>query len=126
MAFLNQCNFFGNVGRDAEQKQSKDGTKYWAEFSIGVSVGSSNHPKTIWIKCMCFGKLGERILERATKGASVYVSGKIDVGAYIGKKNNEALADISLMCNDVQIMKMPAKVEDLQFAPPLFDGDLPF
>jgi single-stranded DNA-binding protein len=126
MAFLNQCNFFGNVGRDAEQKQSKDRTKYWAEFSLGVSVGSSNHPKTIWIKCMCFGKLGERILERATKGASVYVSGKIDVGAYIGKKNNEAMVDISLMCNDVQIMKTPAKVEDLQFAPPLFDGDMPF
>ena len=128
MAFLNQCNFFGNVGRDAEQKSSKDGSKQWTEFSIGVSTGSSSHPKTMWIKCLCFGKLGERMLERVSKGSSVYVSGKIDVGCYIGKKTNEAMVDVSLLCNEVQIIKTAGikAADDSQYSPPIFDGDIPF
>jgi single-stranded DNA-binding protein len=134
MAFLNQCNFFGNVGRNAEHKTSKDGTKSWAEFNIGVSVGSSNNPKTMWVKCLCFGKLGERALQHANKGAAVYVSGKIDVSAYIGKKNNEAMVNVSLLCNDIQIMKTgAAKMDDVQYpamnvepSMPVFDEEIPF
>lgn len=135
MAFLNQCNFFGNIGRDAEMKQSKDGSKSWAEFSIGVSVGSSQSPKTMWVKCLCFGKLGERMMIYATKGSSVYVSGKIDISPYIGKKNNEAMVNIALLCDNVQIMKAAAVVTDnsaptfdesTPFAAPVFYENLPF
>lgn len=138
MAFLNQCNFFGNAGRSPEMKQSKAGTTQWAEFSIGVSVGSSAVPKTMWVKCKVFGKQAERVMQYVSRGTQVYVSGRIDVSAYIGKKNNEAMADVSLMVNDFQVLKTGqvnqeyASIPDPQAVSiPVFDdnsdfGEVPF
>ena len=129
MAFLNQCNFFGNAGRSAEMKQSKDGSKSWAEFSIGVSVGSAAMPKTMWVKCRVFGKGTDRVMQQVAKGTQVYVSGRIDVSAYIGKKTNEAMSDVSLMVNDFQILKAGQGQEaqplpELEpMAIPVFDGN---
>jgi single-stranded DNA-binding protein len=102
MPFLNSCQFMGNIGRSAELKLSKDGTISWAEFSVAVSVGSIKEKKTMWVKCRVFGRGAERAIEKCQRGDAVYVSGRLDVNAYIKRTDNQAAADVSLNVSEWQ------------------------
>jgi single stranded DNA-binding protein len=104
MPFLNQCAFMGHVGHSASLKTSKDGSKQWAEFSLAVSTGSQQMPKTMWIKCRIFGKGVEKAKEKVFKGDTVYVSGKIDASAYLNKAG-QAAVDVSMFVNEWQLLK---------------------
>lgn len=124
MPFLNQCSFMGHVGHSASLKTSKDLSKQWAEFSLAVSTGSQQMPKTLWIKCRVFGKGAERAKEKIFKGDTVYVSGKIDASAYKNKAGEPAL-DVSLMVNEWQLLKSKNEgqvVEPAQPDIPQFDN----
>ena len=45
----------GNVGRDPEMKISQNGEEF-VTFSLGVSVGTKDKPKTDWVDISCNGK----------------------------------------------------------------------
>jgi single stranded DNA-binding protein len=104
MPYLNLCNFIGHTGKDAELKQSKDGTKQWAEFSLAVSTGTVLQKKTVWVKCSVWGRQVERAVEKIKKGDPVFVSGKFDAGLYTNK-SGETKIDVSLSVNEFQILK---------------------
>lgn len=104
MPYLNQCNFIGHAGRDAELKQSKDGTKQWAEFSLAVFTGTVAQKKTVWVKCSIWGQSAERAVQNIKKGDAVFVSGKFDAGLYTNK-SGETKIDVSLMVNSFQSLK---------------------
>lgn len=134
MPHLNSCQFMGHVGREAELKTSKDGATSWAEFTLAVSTGTKDKPKTMWVKCRAFGKSAKTVIEKCSKGDAVYVSGKLDVSAYARKQDNQPAADVSLMVNEWHWLKpsgssvVPA---DLQFASTVPSGttddlNLPF
>lgn len=143
MPHLNTCQFMGHAARRADLKSSKDGTKSWAEFTLAVSTGSMQNPKTMWVKCSIWGKSAEKALEKISKGDAIYVSGRLDVGQYVSKKTNETMLDITLMVNEWQWLK-PSKQNEAnqgQYVPEVtydiqqFDGsqlaqgdigDLPF
>ena len=128
MPYLNQCSFMGHVGRNAELKQSKDGATNWAEFSLGVGTGTKADPKTLWVKCRVFGKNAMRAIEKCNKGDTVYVSGRLDVSAYLKKQDGTAASDVSLNVSDWQWIKTSNKADatDLANAKPTDDFVLPF
>ena len=79
-------------------------SKQWAEFSLAVSTGSQQMPKTMWIKCRIFGKGVDRAKEKIFKGDTVYVSGKLDASAYLNKAGQAAI-DVSMFVSEWQLLK---------------------
>lgn len=76
----------GNVGRDPELRADQNGNQF-ATFSVGVSVGTKQNPKTDWVDITCNGKLADVARNYVKKGAKLLVEGFPSVNAYINKEN---------------------------------------
>jgi len=106
MLGINNCAFSGYVGRNPEVKTSKDGATNWAEFSLAVSTGNKDKPKTTWLRCSVFGKNYMKVIEKCNKGEEVYVSGKLDVGEpYLGKTDGLPKVSVNMVVNDWRVVK---------------------
>jgi single-stranded DNA-binding protein len=119
MPHLNHCSFIGHVGMPAKARTSKDGTKTWYELSVAVSTGTYDQRKTMWVKCLGFGKLGEKMAKNCNKGDSVLVSGRLDVSAYEKKQDGKPAASVSLMASEFVWLCHPTKLQNLEI--PEFD-----
>lgn len=111
MPYHNSCAFMGHVGNPAQVKHSKDGSKSWVEWSLAVSTGTQERPKTMWVKCRSFTKSQAKVVEKIGKGDVVFVQGKIDVNAYIKSQDGSAQPDVSLLVNEWQWIKSSGKGE---------------
>lgn len=76
----------GNVGRDPEMRADQTGNQF-ASFSVGVSVGTKQNPKTDWVDVSCNGKLSDVARNYVKKGTKILVEGFPSVNAYINKEN---------------------------------------
>ncbi len=76
----------GNIGRDPETRMDPSGNQF-VTFSVGIIVGSKQHPRTDWVEVSCNGKLAEIAATYAKKGNKVLVDGFPHVNAYINKEN---------------------------------------
>ncbi len=76
----------GNVGRDPEMRADQNGNQF-ATFSVGVSVGTKQNPKTDWVDVSCNGKLADVARNYIKKGAKLLIEGFPSVNAYINKEN---------------------------------------
>jgi single-stranded DNA-binding protein len=119
MPHLNHCSFIGHVGMPAKARTSKDGTKTWYELSVAVSTGTYDQRKTMWVKCLGFGKVGEKMAKNCNKGDSVLVSGRLDVSAYEKKQDGKPAANVSLMASEFVWLCHPTKLQNLEI--PEFD-----
>ena len=86
--------FAGYIGRDAENKSTSSGDSV-ASFSLGVSIGTRDAPKTLWIDCSLWGKRADALSPYLRKGTSVTVSGDVDCRAFTSKKTGEVTAVIT-------------------------------
>ena len=85
--------FAGYIGRDAELKSTSSGDSV-ASFSLGVSIGTRDAPKTLWVDCSLWGKRADALSSYLRKGTSVTVSGDVDCRAFTSKKTGEVAAVI--------------------------------
>lgn len=72
---LNQINLIGHVGHTPESDSSKNG-KPFTRFSIAVN-DQINKDEVQWFNCVAFGGRGEYIAKYISKGAKVYIEGKM-------------------------------------------------
>lgn len=86
--------FAGYIGRDAELKSAPSGDAV-ASFSLGVSTGTRDNPKTLWIDCTLWGRRAETLAPYLRKGTAVTVSGDVDCRAFTSKKTGEITAVIT-------------------------------
>ena len=86
--------FAGYIGRDSELKSTSSGDSV-ASFSLGVSIGTRDAPKTLWVDCSLWGKRADALSSYLRKGTSVTVSGDIDCRAFTSKKTGEVTAVIT-------------------------------
>ena len=68
----------GNLGRDAEYKETQNGNGF-CSFSVAGAVGYGDNKKTIWVDVTRFGKGAEGLTRILRKGSSVAVSGEFDL-----------------------------------------------
>ena len=99
----------GNVGRDPEMRADQTGGQF-ATFSIGVSVGTKQNPKTDWVDISCNGKLADIARNYIKKGTKLLVEGFPSVGAYINKEN-KAVGTLRIYANNIELL---SKREDAQ------------
>lgn len=89
----------GNLGKDAELKQT-DAGKTRVVFSIADTVGWGDNKKTQWVNCTIFGERGEKLKQYLTKGLKVVVFGEVSVRDYTDK-NGIAKWSIDCVVSDV-------------------------
>jgi len=93
---MNQCNFIGTLGKDAEVKTLESG-KTVINFSIAVNEGYGENKSTMWIDC---AKWGEKttVAQFLKKGSKVAVSGNV------GLRKWETGATITLRISELHLI----------------------
>ncbi len=122
----------GFAGKDAESRATTDG-KIFTTFSVGVTVGTKENPKTDWVEVTCNGKLAEIALMYVKKGIRILAEGFPTVNAYINKEN-KAIGTLVIYANNIEFLSDKKKEEanttnnsQYETLPPLNSGDdIPF
>ena len=115
MASLNKWIGLGNVGRDPDLRMT--GSIQVANFGLAVTDKYKNkdgvyQEKTEWVNISAFGKLAEIVDKYVTKGAMVYVEGKLKIDKYTDKNGNEKISPKIVAENIVIVIK---KISSLQY-----------
>jgi single-strand DNA-binding protein len=92
----------GNVGKDPELRVDPAGNAY-ATFSVGVSVGNKQEPKTDWVDVSCNGKLADTARQYVKKGTKVLIDGFPTATAYINKEN-QAIPTLRMFANNLELL----------------------
>lgn len=111
MQDVNSVALVGRLGRDAELKYTNSGLAI-TEFSIAVNNRSKKGDEWIdepsWIECTLFGKLGEKIAERLTKGAQVMVAGRLKQESWKNKEGQNR-SKIKVLVGDINVVSGESK-----------------
>ncbi len=93
---LNKIMLIGNLGRDPEMNVTGDGTPF-TRFSIAVNRRTKNakgerQDETEWFNIVAWRSLAEVCNTYLTKGAKVYVEGRLTQRKYTDKNGVERIA----------------------------------
>ena len=83
----------GNVGANPELRRTKN-DQAMCTFSVATSEkwkdkDGSPQERTEWHNIICFGRTAELCGEYVSKGAQVYVEGKLQYGEWTDKEGNK-------------------------------------
>jgi single-strand DNA-binding protein len=130
---VNNCNFIGRVGRDAETRFTQGG-KAVTGWSLAVDSGYGQNKTTVWLECNLWGERGEKVAQNITKGAQVGVTGELGTREHDGKTYVTLRVDNVTLAGgkndgDSKPSKPAARNQQRQPAPVddgFDDSDLPF
>ncbi len=122
--------FTGNLGRDVEVRHTNAG-KAIASFALAVKSGWGDNQKTMWVRCVLFGKRAEGgLIQYLTKGTQVAVSGEMSLNEWTDKDGNAKqtleckVGELDLIGGKQQAPQRQAAPQ--QAAPVDLDDALPF
>jgi single-strand DNA-binding protein len=82
---VNKVILIGNVGRDPDIQEAKNGTKV-AHFSLAtnrrVPSGSDSEPRADWHRLTLWNKLAQFAEEYIKTGDRIYVEGRLEYDSY--------------------------------------------
>ena len=79
---MNIFTFTGNLGKDCEMGQTKNGGAV-CKFSVAVKSGFGDNQKTNWVNCRIYGKRAETALPNyLLKGTQVAISGELELAEW--------------------------------------------
>ena len=86
---INNITLSGNLGRDAEVRETKDHvlvTRFTIAYPMRKRDGDGTWvDETGWIDAVIFGVRGEKLSAYLTKGCPVTVSGRLNYSTFIGQ-----------------------------------------
>lgn len=82
----------GNIGKDAQFKQTQSGTDI-CSFGVGVTVGYGDNKSTVWVDVTKWGKGAQGLANILRKGSRVTVSGELSTREHNGKTYLQCRAD---------------------------------
>lgn len=94
----------GNLGRDAEIKESKNGKSYLT-FSVGVTTGWGDSKATTWVNVKKYGD-SAKLAQALQKGCKVAITGNLDISVWKEKPQ------VWLTANEISILSKPAPRTD--------------
>lgn len=93
MGSLNNCQFIGNLGRDAELKYTPGGE---AVATINMACSESwtdkqgqKQERTEWVRVVLWGKTAESLAQYLTKGKQIYIAGRMQTRKWNDKSGAE-------------------------------------
>lgn len=135
---MNNWNFTGNIGNDAEQRFITSGDSV-VQFSVAVKSGFGKKAATTWARCAMWGKRGEAVLPYLKKGQLVGVTGEAALREY--EKDGVTRSSLEVRVNDLTLLgkrddDAPASgtytpratyaAPKASTPAPAFDDDIPF
>lgn len=112
---MNNANFAGRLGRDAETRKAGETTA--TGFSLAVDErGPGGEKQTLWIDCTVWGTRGEKLEEFLTKGKQVAVSGRVGIRQY--DSQGETRAVLTLRVAELTLMGGGERTEGSERAAP--------
>jgi single-strand DNA-binding protein len=104
---LNRISIIGNLGRDPETRATTSGTTV-ATFSVAVNerrrdAEGTMQEKTLWFRVSAFGRLAEICAQYLTKGASVYVEGRLDPQEWTDAAGSSRVT-LGIVANDLRML----------------------
>ena len=82
---VNKITLIGNVGRDPDVQQTKNGTKV-AHFSLATNrrpaPGTEEEPRTDWHRLTVWNRLAQFAEEYVRTGDRVYIEGRLEYDSY--------------------------------------------
>ena len=99
---MNNWNFTGNLGADAEQRVTPSGEPV-VSFSVGVKAGFGDRATTTWARCQLWGKRGESVAPYLKKGQLVGVCGEASLREY-DKKDGSKGASLEVRVSDLTLL----------------------
>lgn len=100
MATYNSCQFIGHLGNDPDYSITSNGASL-AKFSLAVEQGKDQLP--MWLSVVTWGKLAEIVEKHATKGAQIFVQGRLQIRQYEDKTGTKRQA-VDLVAATVQLL----------------------
>ena len=92
MAGVNKAILIGHLGRDPEQRHTKNGDAV-TTFSLATSESwtkdGEKQERTEWHRIVAWGKTGELCAQYLTKGRQVYIEGRIQSRDWEDKDGNK-------------------------------------
>lgn len=114
----------GNLGRDAELRVTKGGQSV-TSFSVAVNSRKKDpngewvdYPN--WVGCILYGRLGEVLAPKLTKGTPVSVSGSLSYSSW--ESEGTKRSKLEVVVKDIEIMSKGSA----QTGNDLYDEDIPF
>lgn len=124
---INTVTVSGRLTRDAELRQSQGGTPVLS-FSLAVNERQRNRQTGEWedranfVDCVLFGRLGEAIAPRMTKGAKACVSGRLRYSSWEGR-DGQRRSKLEVAASEVELMDAPRQAAPAADA---YAADIPF
>ena len=119
MASFNKVIIVGNVGRDPEKRSTTSG-KAVINFSVAVNSNTKLpsgdwKEETTWFRVVAFDKLADRVAERAKKGASVLVEGRIQTSEYTNKEGAK-VNSWEVVASDIRLLDRKPREDGAPFS----------
>jgi len=117
MVGFSRITLIGNVGSDPEMRYTPNGQAV-TDFRMAVTrryTGSDgNHQEeTQWFRVTSWGRQAETVNQYLTKGQRVFVEGRLNSSAFIGR-DGEARASLDVTADTVRFLDRRADVEAMQ------------
>lgn len=112
---MNQWNFIGRLGGDAEQRVTASGTPI-LQFSVAVDVGYGERKSTTWVRCSMFGERGAKIAPYALKGDRIGVTGEASLNVFTARDGTEKTS-LEVRVNDVTLLGDHSKGDPKEHRP---------
>lgn len=93
---MKQITIAGNIGKDAEVRQTQGG-KTVTGWTVAVDDGWGENKTTMWFDCSWWGQRGEKVAPYVRKG------GKITVNGELKKREHEGKTYLTVDVNDVTL-----------------------
>lgn len=95
----------GRLGRNSDAKYTQAG-KPMTTFSIATNPYWGDRKKdTVWVDCVCFGKLAEIAAQYLTKGMLVYIDGVPSARAWMPKDgSDEPRSGLSIVVDNLKML----------------------
>ena len=108
MSSVNKVILIGNLGKDPESKQTKNGMSL-SNFSVATSeswkdkaTGESKEA-TEWHRIVAFGRTAEVVNEYLRKGSKVFVEGKLQTRKWQDQSGNDRYTT-EVLANNVKML----------------------
>jgi len=100
---MNNWNFTGNLGGDAEIKSTRTG-KTVCSFSVAVASGYGDNQKTTWANCALFGTRAEgKLPQYLVQGQKVAISGEVTLEQWDKPDGSKGTA-LKVMVNSLDLV----------------------
>jgi len=99
---MNNWNFTGNLGKDAETRHTAQG-KAVVQFTVAVKSGYGDKASTTWARCSLWGDRGEAVAKYLTKGQLVGITGEAELKEFTNKEGNKQ-SSLEVRVNDLTLL----------------------